>query len=292
MLTYTNRNGKGQIELIDIEPVRAEVLLQDDAADLSSPRESADGRRILYEARRADGRVELRVTELESKRTVVVYRTEPDYPDLFHLSPAWSPDNSLIAFSARVDGNSEIFTIAPDGSGPKNVSRNPLLDSSPAFSADGREIIFARDTYGRAQLFRMDTNGGNQRPVTDAPGYEMSPAVSPDGVHLAFAGDRQAHGFDILSIDLRQPRDEHLVAARRLHDVLPAFSPDGRRIAFVANSDGNPEIYVVNADGTGLVRLTHTRAAETAPEFSRDGMHVVFSSNRAGKFAIYQIDAR
>jgi len=290
MLVYTNQNGKARIELIEVEPLPAQVLLEDEAADLSFPRVSADGKRLLYEARLADRRVELRVTELDTKRTAVVFRTEPDYSELFSLSPAWSPDNSLIAFSARANGNSEIFTVAPDGSGLRNLSRNPLLDSSPVFSADGRELVFARDTYGRAQLYRMDTNGERQRRVTDAPGYEMSPAVSPDGVHLAFAGNRESQGLDILSLDLGRPADERVVAARWLHDVLPAFSPDGSRIVFIAHSDGNPEIYLVNADGTGLVRMTHTRAAETAPGFSRDGKRIVFSSNRAGRFAIYQID--
>ena len=286
MLVYTNRNAKAQIQLIDVEPVPVQLLLADEAADLSFPRMSADSRRVLYEARLADRSVELRVTDLATKRTAVAFRTEPDYSTLLHLSPAWSPDNSLIAFSARANGNSDIFTIAPDGSDLRNVSRNPLSDSSPVFSADGREIVFARDTYGRAQLYRMDTNGGGQRRVTDAPGYEMSPAVSPDGVHLAFAGDRESRGLDIFSIDLRKPGDEKRLAARRLHDVLPAFSPDGSRIAFIANSDGNPEIYVMNADGTGLVRLTRSRADETAPEFSPDGKRVVFSSNRAGRFGI------
>ena len=150
MLVYTNRNAKAQIELIDVEPVPVQLLLADDAADLSFPRVSADGRRVLYEARLADRSVELRVTDLDTKRTAVVFRTEPDYSTFLHLSPAWSPDNSLIAFSARANGNSDIFTIAPDGSGLRNVSRNPLSDSSPVFSADGREIVFARDTYGRA----------------------------------------------------------------------------------------------------------------------------------------------
>src|SRR5262249_26653281 len=143
--------------------------------------------------------------------------------------------------------NSENFTVAPDGSGLKNVSRNPLLDSSPMFSADGREIVFARDTYGLAQLYRMDINGDRQRRVTDAPGYEMSPAVSPDGIHLAFAGDRESRGFDIFSIDLRQPGDEKRVAARRLHDVLPSFSPDGRRIVFSSNRAGSFAIHQIDA---------------------------------------------
>ena len=75
--------------------------------------------------------------------------------------------------------------------------------------------------------------------------------------------------------------------ARRSQDTSPAFSQDGRRLAFIATSDGNPEIYVMNADGSGLVRLTHSIADEASPHFAADG-RVLFSSNRRGRFAIYQ----
>jgi TolB protein len=80
--------------------------------------------------------------------------------------------------------------------------------------------------------------------------------------------------------------------ARHHHDTLPSLSSDGRRMAFIATSDGNPEIYLMNADGTGLFRVTHTKEEETAPQLSSDATHIIFSSNRAGRFAIYQIDAR
>jgi TolB protein len=118
----------------------------------------------------------------------------------------------------------------------------------------------------------------------------MTPAFSPDGLTLAFAGDREGHGLEIFRLDFRNPSYEKLLASRRLHDASPAFSPDGRRIVFIATSDGNSEIYVMNLDGTGLFRLTHSKATEVAPQFSKDGNSLVFASNRNGKFAIYQIE--
>jgi TolB protein len=145
------------------------------------------------------------------------------------------------------------------------------------------------DNYGPTQLYRMDLNGGNQRRLTERNGYERSPAFSPDGDYLAFAGDREGHGLDIFLLNLKNPNDEKVIASRRFHDSSPAFSPDGKRMAFIATSDGNQEIYLMNSDGTGLFRLTHTKAVEITPEFSKDGRALFFAANRNGRFAIYEL---
>jgi Tol biopolymer transport system component/DNA-binding winged helix-turn-helix (wHTH) protein len=287
MLLYMPENGKDRIVLADVDPP-SQPVLSDDRADLTSPSLSADGRMIIYQAQTSARNLELRLTDLGTRRTQTIFKTEGDYADGFSMTPAWSPDNSLIAFSSKVNGNSEILTIKPDGSGLKNLTNNPLKDSNPVFSPDGKEIIFVRDNYGPTQLYRMDLNGGNQRRVTEKDGYEMTPAFSPDGAYLAFAGDREGHGLDIFLLNMKSPDDEKVIASRRLHDSAPAFSPDGKRIAFIATSDGNQEIYLVNWDGSGLFRLTHTKAEEMTPQVSKDGHSLFFATNRNGKFAIYE----
>ena len=288
ILLYTPESGKDRIVLADVDPP-AQPVLSDAAADLTSPQLSADGKEMIYEAQTSEHSLELRLTDLGTKRTRTIFKTEGDYGPDFYMLPAWSPDNSLIAFCNKVNGKSEIFTMKPDGTGLKNLTNNPLRDSNPIFSPGGSEIIFVRDNYGRAQLYRMDLNGGNQRRVTDRSGYEMSPAFSPDGSYLAFAGDREGHGLDIFLLDLKNPTDEKVIASRRFHDISPEFSPDGKRIAFIATSDGNPEIYLMNSDGSGLFRLTHTGAEEKTPEFSRDGRELFYAANRNGKYAIYEL---
>ena len=289
MLVYTNRNGKDQVGVVKVNPHPARLLVGDPEADLSFPRATADGRQLVYEARLSDRSLELRVTNLQTARTRRVFRTEPGLSLEAHLAPAWSPDQRLIAFSAKSDGNSEILTINADGTGLQNLTRNPLLDTTPVFSADGREIFFARDEFGRAQLYRMNLDGQHQRRVMDSPGYEMNPAVSRDGRFLAFAGDRHSRGLDILLLDLSRPGNETVLAARSSHDALPAFSPDGRHVAFMASSDGNPEIYVAALSG-GAVRLTRHPAEDEAPHFMPDGRRLLFGSSRSGRFAIYEID--
>src|SRR5262245_20047218 len=75
-------------------------------------------------------------------------------------------------------------------------------------------------------------------------------------------------------------------------DQLPAWSPDGNKIAFESTRDGNTsEIYVMNADGTGQTRLTHNAASDYGPVWSPDGSKIAFVSSRDGNDEIYVMNA-
>ena len=73
-------------------------------------------------------------------------------------------------------------------------------------------------------------------------------------------------------------------------DGSPAWSPDGTRIAFYSERDGNAEIYVMNADGTGVTRLTRTPADEGYPAWAPDGRTISFDSDRDGNFDVFAMD--
>lgn len=285
-------SGKDQIVLMNVEPYKSKLFLADQAADIQFPRISPDGSKLVYQARLADRSVELRLMEMGSKKTQVLYKTPAELPPAFAMSPSWAPDGSHIAFCAKTTQNADIYTINIDGSGLRQLTDDPAPDMSPAYSADGREIFFARDFYGQPKLFRMKADGSEARRVTDKGGYEFLPAASPDGTTLLFSGDRQdgeSKGLDIFSLDLNAPGLERILLSRPLHEVETTFSPDGKKLAFVAESDGNREIYLMNADGSGLLRLTRNKAVDSAPTFSADGKNIVFSSNRNGKFELFEI---
>ncbi|MFN0278232.1 MAG: winged helix-turn-helix domain-containing protein [Pyrinomonadaceae bacterium] len=291
ILLYNNQNGNNRIFLSNVEAYRSKLILSDEYADLSSPRLSPDGQQMLYEARLADESGEFRMTNLETRATVKIFQTEPN-TKFSHL-PVLAPGGEHIAFTDKSTGNSEIFIINIDGSGLQNLTNDPLPDTNPVFSPDGNKIIFTRDFYGTGRLYRMNLDGSDQHRVTEKEGYEMTPAFSPDGSVLAFAGDRvnaDSQGLDIFLLDAGNPANEKRLTARRFHESSPVFSPDVKRIAFIAGSDGNAEIYLMNADGTGLFRLTHTEADEGAPQFTADGKKLIFAGKRGGKSAIYEIE--
>jgi TolB protein len=73
-------------------------------------------------------------------------------------------------------------------------------------------------------------------------------------------------------------------------DMRPAWSPDGKRLAFTSNRDGNYEIYLVNADGSGLRRLTHNPERDDYPAWHPDGRHLAVVSERAGRFDLYLVE--
>jgi hypothetical protein len=70
-------------------------------------------------------------------------------------------------------------------------------------------------------------------------------------------------------------------------DGQPAWSPDGKRIAYISKEDGNFEIYVINSDGSGKQRLTNDEHSDGLPVWSADGKYIAFRSDRDGKWAIY-----
>jgi Tol biopolymer transport system component len=71
----------------------------------------------------------------------------------------------------------------------------------------------------------------------------------------------------------------------------PIYSPSGLKIAFISTHDGDPEIFVMNADGTGLKKLTDNTAVDAAPSWSPDGGKIVFTSDRGGSFELYRMNA-
>ena len=69
----------------------------------------------------------------------------------------------------------------------------------------------------------------------------------------------------------------------------PMYSPNGLKLVFISTHDGDPEIFVMNADGSGLKKLTDNTAVDAAPSWSPDGNKIVFTSDRGGSFELYRM---
>lgn len=295
MVITSDRSGKSNVYVTDVEPYAAQVILSDDSADLQYPSFSRDASKLVYQARTDDGRFAIRLHDMDEKSDRNVFSTETNVANLA-LSPVFSPDGLRVAFTNKTGGNSEIFTMNLDGTGLVNLTNNDASDSTPVYSSDGREIYFQSNRDGSFEtfhLFRMNADGTEPRRITTKSGYEFWPAVVPNGPKLVFSGDRvdqASKALDIRLLDLDSPGDEKVIAAMRFHDTQPAVSPEGKRIAFVAQSDGNSEIYLMMLDGSRLLRLTRNPASDRSPVFSSDGTRLYFESDRDGRSAVYAMD--
>ena len=194
--------------------------------------------------------------------------------------PAWSPDGSRIAYART----GEIYVANADGSGERRLTtmREPV--SFPAWSPDGRTIAFA----GVRDVFAVPAAGGSVRNVTRSPKpwlLRTTPAYSPDGRTIAISASTDAYNADIFLMRADGSGLRRLTRTQGTHDRLgeegqPDFSPDGKRIVFTSNRDGNVELYEIGVDGRNERRLTRTpRADEERPRYSGDGRRVVYASD-------------
>jgi TolB protein len=74
-------------------------------------------------------------------------------------------------------------------------------------------------------------------------------------------------------------------------NLQPVYSPDGKRIAFLSQRDGNSEIYVMNRDGSGVRRLTNNTAGDSTPTWSPTSAQIAFTSDRSGSPQLWVMDA-
>jgi TolB protein len=184
--------------------------------------------------------------------------------------------NGPIAFSSFRHGRSDIYTMRPDGSGVRNLTRDAAPDFQPAWSPDGGVIAFVSlqtDLSHFDQIFTIDPVSGERRQLTDVDGGNpQAPAWSPDGSRIAFhvvyggALDAELFVMDADGTDLVRLTDN------TDEDSDAAWSPDGSRIAFVRNG----RIETMDPDGSHVVRLTPEGLLSFDPAWSPDGGRLAF----------------
>ena len=186
-------------------------------------------------------------------------------------SPAFSPDGSKIAFAA-VTGTTQIHVMNIDGTGITNISNSATYDNQPDWSPDGSKIAFhSYATPGNIEVFVMNADGTGQTNLSNNPtGIDMTPSWSPDGSRIALrrnTGTPEDITYDIFTINPDGTGATNLTNTPDVREFDPSWSPDGTKIAFHKKGTGEafPDIYVMNADGYGIIRLTDDSLQDIEP---------------------------
>jgi Tol biopolymer transport system component len=228
---------------------------------------SPDGLRIAYELdRHGQDKIVLMNADGSGKRDLTS-RTG------YESNPVWSPDGLKIAFR----GENGIYTARIYAAGALRLTTN--RDSQPAWSPDGSRLAFTSEVANRGQIYVMNADGSGQTNLSNSATYDSGAKWSPSGLQLLFI--RRAEEFGSGDLMVMKSNGSSQAKVTNVPGVMEAaWSPDGTKILFSSAQTGFAQIYTINADGTGLLRLTNSDGQDNSGEWSPDGKKIVFVSDR------------
>ena len=230
--------------------------------------------------------------------------------------PAWSPDGTQIAFFSNRSDNYEVYVMDADGGNVRNLTRHASDDFAPTWSPDGTQIAFVSRRDGNNEIYIMEIPrhdpacdellestllgedhecAPHVRRLTNSLAEETSPVWSPDGRRIAFSLETDLDSeIYTMSVFCASPHgcrsDRYNLSDNPARDRDPAWSPDGRYIAFTSNRGGTWDIYVMSADGSRTQQLTDGMGAYVNPAWSPDGTQLVLAARYAGIWSLYTMD--
>lgn len=218
-------------------------------------------------------------------------------------TPLPTPSGRIAFSSDRGGGGLAIFTMNPDGTDLRKVAYTPGDNLAPRFGASAGAIVYYNVPAGQGKaelesarlnsasriMFAAEGQAGEGTPLgaTRVQRWEgqADPSYSPTGIFLAFRGKPAGEEPGIFVANMAS--DAPFIPVQRLTtgawDRQPAWSPDGRQIAYTSgNGPEESQIWLVNADGTGSSRLTDvvSRQRDQDPAWRPDGKALAFASNR------------
>lgn len=269
----------------DIEEVTAQFLSHDSKAYDYWPTFSPDGNTILF-SRSTNNRLTWEFFSIPLSGGEAKKFTDMQLP-VSATRANWSAKDNVIAFSGTtLTGKSSIWLIDTDGTNPRQLMTEELLD----------QVYYPSWYPGGTSLAVMDSSemtikhiGLNNNVVTTLTDNSQvltgMPNVSPDGKWIAFAGQKyigQDYNQAMNSIWLvTDEGDVRTLENNPDQGRTPSWSPDGQWLAFESNRgnlDGLYAIFIIRRDGTSLQRISSFEISANHPVWSPDGSQLVFSA--------------
>lgn len=144
----------------------------------------------------------------------------------------------------------------------------------------------SRESLLDTEIYTMNPDGSDARRISNAAGNDMSPVWSPDGSKIVFYTNNRNGNFNEIFI-MNPDGSGQTGIVTGGNSANPSWSPDGSKIVYQSSVSGNIDIYTMNANGSGSLRLTTAVGFDGVPVWSPDGSKIVFQSQRDGNNEIY-----
>jgi Tol biopolymer transport system component len=230
----------------------------------ASPAWSPDGRRIAFQSN-VDGEFQLWVMNADGSGQTRLL-SDPGYN---HYQPSWSPDGTKLVFSRcfaglGFDAYCDLATVSATGSRLRTLLAGNWIHTRPRYSPDGSKIVFASNRGGLlSAIWVINADGSRVRRLTRPALEAFWPDWSPDGRHIVFTDYccLPLSNVRVMNADGSGVRKlTHFTAPRQ--GGFASYAPNGRKIVLQAGPPSGEELnalYTMNADGSGLTRITSNR---------------------------------
>jgi TolB protein len=196
----------------------------------------------------------------------------------------WSPGGDQLSYQSTING-SATYVINSDGTGERRLSPTPGMDVTPSWSPDGTKIVYARltappqpDVPPQTDLRIMNADGTGDHVVLANTKFSVEPRWSINNT-LTFMSYMDGPGLNIYTIQL-DGTGLHRLTNNTANNAEPVWSHDGSHIAFGSDREGGGKLnlFRMNADGSGVVQLTHFDVPDEAGDvsWSADDSNIAF----------------
>ena len=203
------------------------------------------------------------------------------------LSPCFSPDASMLAFTSYIAGNPDLYRMNLASGKTEKISSKKGINISPDWSPDGKRIALTLSLKGgNSEIYTLDINSRTLKRITEHWATDVSPTWSPDGRQMAFVSSRSGSP-QIFVLTIASGSVRRATFGKGNYNTSPAWSPRGNSITYAGLTDGKFNIHSINPDGSDYRQLTSGQGNNEDPSWSPDGRYITFSSNRTGRSEIY-----
>jgi TolB protein len=186
---------------------------------------------------------------------------------------------------AKTARKKRLAIMDQDGANVRYLSDGRSIAMTPRFSPTRQEITYMSYESGQPQVYLLQIETGQRELVGNFPGMTFAPRFSPDGQKVIMSLLRDDGNSNIFSMDLRSRTTTRLTNSNAI-DTSPSYSPDGSKVVFTSDRGGQPQIYVMGADGSGQTRVSFGGGSYSTPVWSPRGDLIAFTKQSGGQFQI------